>query len=122
MSYVYIKSEPNLRTVGFYKPDGPWEPESDHDNPDSAATRVAWLNGSEKEKENYDQAIKRAQDLAKKNVELFASLEKYGVHLGGCYANLRTANFKDMECTCGYEAAVARKILTESTPAPADEK
>ena len=44
--YVYIKSEPHLWTVGFYKPDGTWEPESDHDTPDKAAERVHWLNGS----------------------------------------------------------------------------
>ena len=25
MSYVYIDSEPNVFTVGFYKPDGQWE-------------------------------------------------------------------------------------------------
>ena len=29
MSYVYIRSEPGLWTVGFYKPDGTWKPESD---------------------------------------------------------------------------------------------
>lgn len=44
--YVYIKSESQLWTVGFYKPDGTWEAESDHDSPDEAAKRVAWLNGS----------------------------------------------------------------------------
>ncbi len=44
--YVYIKSEPNLFTVGFYKPDGKWEPESDHPTRKEAAERVAWLNGS----------------------------------------------------------------------------
>lgn len=44
--YVYIKSEPNLFTVGFYKPDGKWEPESDHSTREEAANRVAWLNGS----------------------------------------------------------------------------
>lgn len=44
--YVYIKSEPDLWTVGFYKPDGSWEPESDHGTTDQAAERVAWLNGS----------------------------------------------------------------------------
>lgn len=43
--YVYIKSEPNLYTVGFYKPDGKWEPESDHGNTAEAAARVHWLNG-----------------------------------------------------------------------------
>lgn len=43
--YVYIKSEPNLYTVGFYKPDGVWEPESDWENRDEAALRVNYLNG-----------------------------------------------------------------------------
>jgi len=43
--YVYIKSEPGLYTVGFYKPDGGWEPESDHVNEDKAAERVHYLNG-----------------------------------------------------------------------------
>jgi len=44
--YVYIKSEPTLWTVGFYRPDGAWEPESDHDTKEGAAERVHWLNGS----------------------------------------------------------------------------
>jgi hypothetical protein len=49
--YVYIKSEPGLWTVGFYKPDGNpffsrWEPESDYNSSEEAAERVAWLNGS----------------------------------------------------------------------------
>jgi hypothetical protein len=46
--YVYLKSErnPDLFTVGFYKPDGEWEPESDHTDAEEAAERVAWLNGS----------------------------------------------------------------------------
>lgn len=47
--YVYIQSEPTLWTVGFYKPDGKWEPESDHGNPDKAAKRAAWLNGGSPE-------------------------------------------------------------------------
>lgn len=46
MSYVYIRSEPFLFTVGFYKPDGEWEPDSDHGTQDEAAKRTAWLNGS----------------------------------------------------------------------------
>jgi hypothetical protein len=46
MSYVYIRSEPGLWTVGFYRPDGKFEPESDHRDPEEAAKRVAWLNGS----------------------------------------------------------------------------
>lgn len=46
MSYVYIKSEPNLFTVGFYDPAGKWHPESDHSEKQEAAKRCAWLNGS----------------------------------------------------------------------------
>lgn len=46
MSYVYVRSERTLWTVGFYKPDGIWESESDHDSPDEAADRVAYLNGA----------------------------------------------------------------------------
>ncbi len=44
--YVYIKSAPNLWTVGFYSPDGKFQPESDHDSKQEVAGRVAWLNGS----------------------------------------------------------------------------
>ena len=44
-NYVYIKSESQLWTVGFYSPDGKWNPESDHDNRYSAASRVCYLNG-----------------------------------------------------------------------------
>jgi len=43
--YVYIKSEPGLWTVGFFQPDGTWEPETDHGDREKAASRVAWLNG-----------------------------------------------------------------------------
>jgi len=42
--WVYIKSEPNLWTVGFYNPDGKWQPESDHVSSDRAAKRVHYLN------------------------------------------------------------------------------
>lgn len=43
--YVYIRSETNLWTVGFYSPDGKWNPESDHATQEKAARRVRWLNG-----------------------------------------------------------------------------
>jgi len=46
MNYVYINSEPGLWTVGFYGNDGSWHPESDHEDKNKAAERVAWLNGS----------------------------------------------------------------------------
>lgn len=44
--YVYIESEKGLWTVGFYSPDGKWNPESYHSSPKEAAQRVAWLNGA----------------------------------------------------------------------------
>lgn len=43
--YVYIESEKGLYTVGFYDPQGRFVPESDHDSRESAAKRVAFLNG-----------------------------------------------------------------------------
>lgn len=49
MSYVYIRSEPNLYTTGFYDPKGKWQPDEDYTNKEEAAKRVAWLNGSSKE-------------------------------------------------------------------------
>lgn len=43
--YVYIQSEPQLWTVGFYDPSGEWHPESDHGTREDAAARVRYLNG-----------------------------------------------------------------------------
>jgi hypothetical protein len=43
--YVYIQSEPNLWTVGFYNPAGEFQPESDHADALTAAARVNYLNG-----------------------------------------------------------------------------
>ncbi|MBO1005630.1 hypothetical protein [Pseudogracilibacillus auburnensis] len=45
VTWVYLQSEPGLYTVGFYKPDGKWEPESDHASREEAAERVHYLNG-----------------------------------------------------------------------------
>lgn len=47
MSYVYIHPGPKLWTVGFYKPNGVWRPESDHSSAEDAAARVHYLNGGE---------------------------------------------------------------------------
>ena len=44
--YVYIRSEQSLWTVGFYDPNGEWQPEFDHDTAYAAAKRTAWLNGN----------------------------------------------------------------------------
>lgn len=47
MIWIYIKTEsnPDLYTVGFYTPQGRFEPESDHSTRESAAKRVNYLNG-----------------------------------------------------------------------------
>jgi hypothetical protein len=56
--YVYIKTEkshseggeyyPGLWTVGFFTPEGRFEPESDHGSAEKAAERVHYLNGGGK--------------------------------------------------------------------------
>lgn len=43
--YVYVRNEPGLYTVGFYKPNGDWVSESDHGTSKEAAARTAYLNG-----------------------------------------------------------------------------
>jgi len=48
-TYVYMRSEPGLYTVGHYSPDGRWQPESDHASTEKAARRVATLNGHDSE-------------------------------------------------------------------------
>jgi len=50
--YVYIRSEPQLWTVGHYSPDGKFDPESDHGTPDDAAKRVRYLNGGNDQPES----------------------------------------------------------------------
>lgn len=46
--YVYIRTETNLWTVGFYNPKGEFQSESDWDTKEEAAERVHYLNGGEK--------------------------------------------------------------------------
>lgn len=43
--WVYIQSESNVWTVGFYTPEGEWFSESDYPDSESAAKRVHYLNG-----------------------------------------------------------------------------
>ena len=54
--YVSRRTEPGLWTVGFYRPDGEWEAESDHESTADAAARVSYLNGG-----NPDGTITRAR-------------------------------------------------------------
>jgi hypothetical protein len=46
-TWVYRNSQPGLWTVGFFRPDGVWEPESDHSSAEKAAERVHYLNGGQ---------------------------------------------------------------------------
>jgi hypothetical protein len=48
--YVYIESEPGLYTVGFYTPQGQWEPESDYSSREEARRAVHFLNGGNDKK------------------------------------------------------------------------
>lgn len=43
--WYYKKSEPQLWTVGYDSASGDWTTDSDHDSRESAAQRVAFLNG-----------------------------------------------------------------------------
>lgn len=43
--WVYIQSEPNLFTVGFYAPNKEWHTDSDWGNREEASKRVHYLNG-----------------------------------------------------------------------------
>ena len=76
--YVYIESEPKLFTVGFYDPNGNWHSDSDHQDREKAAERVAWLNrgdfdkcyeelqGERKRADRLETAIKYATDYLDK--------------------------------------------------------
>jgi hypothetical protein len=62
--YVYIQSEPGLWTVGFYDPSGKWHGDSDHNNREEAANRVAFLNGSGSS-ESISETIQRTADASR---------------------------------------------------------
>lgn len=66
--YVYLQTEPNLFTVGFFQP-GKWEPDSDHPTREEAADRVAYLNG------------KNPPDLTN---AIFVELKRWQKSLSGC--------------------------------------
>ena len=43
--WVYIKTESNLFTVGFYDPNDEFQTDSDHSTKNDAAKRCNYLNG-----------------------------------------------------------------------------
>lgn len=62
--YIYIRSEPQLWTVGHYTPSGKWEPESDHSTRNEAANRVAYLNGDSDAKELHERIAQLEAKIA----------------------------------------------------------
>jgi hypothetical protein len=64
--YVYIMSEPRCYTVGFYDPDGEWQPESDYGRPADAAERVRWLNGGTADNARLIAAAPELLDVARR--------------------------------------------------------
>lgn len=47
--WVYIQSEPQVYTVGFYAPNGEWHTDSDHGSRDEAREKVHYLNGGKED-------------------------------------------------------------------------
>jgi hypothetical protein len=62
VGYVYIRSESALWTAGFYRPDGTWEPDSDHGSTEDAARRVVSLDGGCPDGELIGQILANAGD------------------------------------------------------------
>jgi hypothetical protein len=76
--YSYKRSEPSLWTVGLVEQeDGRdvWLPESDHNSAESAASRVAFLNGGSSP--DYNPVEQRIPGLTKR--DYFASLILSGI-------------------------------------------
>jgi len=56
--YVYLKSEAQLWSVGFYDPGGDWHAESDHSTPEAAAERTHYLNGGGAQQPEQDKRMR----------------------------------------------------------------
>ena len=61
MTWVYKRTEPELWTVGHYRPDGTWEPATDHASEGEAAEKCARLNGSEAARLREERDAARAE-------------------------------------------------------------
>jgi len=74
--YVYIKSEPQLWTVGFYSPDGSWHAASDHESSEAAAKRVHYLNGGRADEEMIKNAVRQERSRCARIAEEYAGYIK----------------------------------------------
>ena len=68
--YVYIKTEPGVWTVGYTKPNGDWDAESDHNSREVAASRCNYLNGNHAAVDPDADVIGRILDTDLKSVRL----------------------------------------------------
>jgi excinuclease UvrABC ATPase subunit len=88
--YFYIQSEPGLWTVGTGDPkvSSQWFPESDHESPEAAAKRVAFLNGNVEMKDSEALAkysAERIEQQAARIKELEAFVQKFSENFGKCW-------------------------------------
>jgi hypothetical protein len=82
--YVYIQSDtnPDLYTVGFYDPNGNWQPESDHRSARNAAEQVAWLNGYHNESSDLPDLEQYCRDFITEKLPQYEDQEIYACDLG----------------------------------------
>ena len=108
MSYVYIESEHNaLWTVGFYKPNGKWVAESDHNTEQAAAERVHYLNGG---------------TLTEREKKATKGLIGESLIMASFLTSLRNEASHSRDFTVNINAVCESSALPTATPAPVPQK
>ena len=108
MGYVYIKNEPALWTVGFYRPDGKWEPESDHGSTEEAARRVVSLNGGRPDGELAGEILANAGDGWDRDAVAEATAVDYVRRLEAVKAGAADMLSRFVKTSDGYRARVGQ--------------
>lgn len=105
--YVYIRSEPQLWTVGYYDPSGKWQSESDHGSRVEAAERVHWLNGDNEGTtvmgivSEYDMALSPEDDNWPNDEDMIEHLRDFGYTVISA-AEMETSRIISGDCpVCG---------------------
>lgn len=75
-TWVYIRSESSLWTVGFYSPDGAWHSDSDHYSQEEAAVRVHFLNGGNRMRNKF---LNGGIEQLELSVRVYNSLSNAGI-------------------------------------------
>ena len=68
-AWLYQRAGRRCWAVGYFDPAGQWQSESDHPNPEDAASRVHWLNGSHHHRRCPDAACVQALERAEAEVD-----------------------------------------------------